>query len=205
MQTLIIDAIERFGYIGIMLLITLENVFPPIPSEVVLSFAGFMTKHSRLETVPVIIAATVGSVLGAAILYWVGRLLSTERLERLVSGRLGRLLRFEPSDVRKAEGWFVKHGSVAVFFCRFVPIIRSLISIPAGTTKMRFGHFLLLTTAGTAIWNVVLVLLGRMAGHAWTQVAHYVDSYALIALVVLAGAFVIGAVIFYKKRARRDD
>lgn len=200
MQTIIIDLIEQFGYFGITLLITLENVFPPIPSEIVLTFAGFMTKHSELQTLPVVLSATVGSVLGAAILYWVGRLLSTERLMRLVSGKVGRILHFEPADVRKAEAWFVKRGSIAVFFCRFVPIIRSLISIPAGTTKMRFGHFLLLTTAGTAVWNVVLVLLGRLAGHAWQQVAGYVDTYALVALVVLVIGAVVAAAIFYKKR-----
>lgn len=200
MQNFIIDAIEQFGYIGIMLLITLENVFPPIPSEIVLTFAGFMTKHSDLQVVPVIIYATIGSVIGAAILYWVGRLLSTERLERLVSGRVGRLLHFEAADVRKAEEWFVRRGNLAVFFCRFVPIIRSLISIPAGTTKMRFGHFLLLTTAGTAVWNVVLVILGRLAGHAWKQVAAVVDTYALVALVVLVVVLILAAAIFYKKR-----
>lgn len=200
MQEFIINAIESFGYLGIMLLITLENVFPPIPSEVVLSFAGFMTKHSELNVSWVVVYATIGSVLGAAILYWVGRLLSTERLERMVAGRLGRILHFEPTDIVKAEGWFKKRGNIAVFFCRFIPIIRSLISIPAGTTKMPFGHFLLLTTAGTAVWNLVLVFLGRAAGHAWSQVAGYVDSYAhiaLVILVVLAGGLFA---IFYQKR-----
>lgn len=200
MQTWIIDVIEKFGYFGIAFLITLENVFPPIPSEIVLSFAGFVTKHSSLEVAPVVIAATVGSVFGAAILYWVGRLLSTERLERLVSGRVGRILRFEAKDIRRAEAWFVKRGSLTVFLCRFVPIIRSLISIPAGTTKMHFGHFLLLTTAGTAIWNLVLVMLGRIAGHAWQQVAAVVDTYALVALVVIAFLVIGGVIVFYRKR-----
>ncbi|WP_155285906.1 DedA family protein [Lacticaseibacillus zhaodongensis] len=200
MQNLIMDAIESFGYLGVLLLITLENVFPPIPSEVVLTFAGFMTKHTSMTAPLVIVSATIGSVLGAIVLYLVGRLLSTERLERLVSGRVGRLLHFKPSDIVKAERWFKRRGNSAVFFCRFIPIVRSLISIPAGTTKMPFGRFVLLSAAGTAVWNIVLVYFGRAAGHAWSRVAGYFDTYAFVALIVLVLVFIAGVAIFYKRR-----
>lgn len=202
MQDLIIRAIESFGYIGVMFLITLENVFPPIPSEVVLTFAGFMTHHSSMTAPLVILFATVGSVLGAVILYLLGRLLSEERLERLLSGRIGRLLHFKSSDVKKAERWFTRRGSAAVFFCRFIPIVRSLISIPAGTTRMPFARFVLLSAAGTAVWNVVLVYFGQAAGSAWGKVAGYFDTYATVALIALALALAGGLLLVYKRRMK---
>jgi membrane protein DedA with SNARE-associated domain len=200
MQEAIIDIINQFGYIGIFLLITIENVFPPIPSEVILTFGGFLTTYTTMNIWGVIIAATIGSVLGAVILYMIGRLLNAERLARLFDGRLGRLLRLKKEDAKKAESWFVKHGNKAVLFCRFVPIVRSLISIPAGVAKMRPLPFLTLTLIGTFLWNIVLAFLGRIAGSAWGTIAHYFDVYALIALAAfILIALVIGA-IFIKKR-----
>lgn len=200
MQTMIVDFIDQFGYLGVFLLITLENVFPPIPSEIVLTFSGFMTLHSSMTLTGVIIVATAGSVAGAIILYAVGRLLSVERLERLIDGKVGRLLHFKRSDLEKAERWFVKRGKSTLFFCRFIPIVRSLISIPAGTTKMPFIQFLFLTAAGTLIWNVVLVTLGQHAGKAWTQVAGYVDTFAHITLIVLIVLILAGVAYFVKTR-----
>lgn len=200
MQTAIESVIEQFGYLGICLLILLENVFPPIPSEIVLTFGGFVTHHTSLDVPGVIVAATIGSVLGAIVLYWVGRILSAERIERLVAGRTGKVLRLTVADVRKVERWFTRHGNSAVFWGRFVPIVRSLISIPAGTTGMPFVRFVVLSAVGTSIWNVVLVMLGRAAGSAWQQVAAYVDTYALIVLVVGVVAVVIFVVWYFKKR-----
>ncbi|WP_054749320.1 DedA family protein [Lacticaseibacillus thailandensis] len=199
MQTAIETVIAQFGYLGICLLIMLENVFPPIPSEIVLTFGGFVTHHTSLVVPGVVLAATVGSVVGAIILYWVGRILSAERIERLVAGRTGRVLHLTVADVRKVERWFTRHGNMAVFWGRFVPIIRSLISIPAGTTKMPFARFVVLSTIGTSIWNVVLVVLGRAAGSAWQRVAAYVDTYALVVLVVVLVTVVVLSAWFYKK------
>ncbi|MFD1319301.1 DedA family protein [Loigolactobacillus zhaoyuanensis] len=200
MQNMIVDFIDHFGYLGVFLLITLENVFPPIPSEVVLTFSGFMTLHSSMTLPGVVVVATLGSVAGAIILYAVGRLLSIERLQRLIDGRVGQLLHFKRSDLTKTEQWFTKRGKSTLFFCRFIPIVRSLISIPAGTTKMPFGQFLGLTAAGTLIWNIVLVALGHYAGKAWTQVAGYVDSFAKIILIILVILIVVGSAYFVKKR-----
>ncbi|MFC6171345.1 DedA family protein [Loigolactobacillus jiayinensis] len=200
MQNMIVDFIDQFGYLGVFLLITLENVFPPIPSEIVLTFSGFMTLHSAMSLTGVIVVATAGSVAGAIILYAVGRLLSVERLQRLIDGKVGRLLHFKRSDLTKTERWFTKRGKSTLFFCRFIPIVRSLISIPAGTTKMPFLQFLFLTAAGTAIWNVVLVTLGQHAGKAWTQVAGYIDTFAHITLIILIILVVVGAAVFVKKR-----
>ena len=200
MQELIIQIMNDFGYLGVASLIMIENLFPPIPSEVILTFGGFMTTYSQLGLWGMVIAATIGSTVGAVILYFVGRLLSIERLESLISGRLGKLLRLQPADLHKAQAWFVKRGKLTVFFCRFVPLIRSLISIPAGTMKMRFDVFLLLSAAGTFIWNIVLVSLGRSVGDAWPIIAGLLDTYSSLTVFVLGLAAAIGLMIFVKKR-----
>lgn len=200
MHEVVVDIINRYGYIGILLLITLENVFPPIPSEVILTFGGFVTTYTSLRVWGVVVAATVGSVLGAVILYGVGRLMNAERLGRLLDGRWGKVLRLKKDDVLKAEEWFLRHGNLAVFLCRFVPIVRSLISLPAGMSKMPPRSFLILTIIGTSIWNVVLVLLGRLAGNAWEIIVEYLDIYSLIVLVLVGVVGMVVVVRFVKRR-----
>ncbi len=200
MQELIIDIMNQFGYLGIFLLIAIENIFPPIPSEIILTFGGFMTTYTAMNVWIVILAATAGSVVGAVVLYTVGRWLNADRLTRLVDSKLGRVLHLRKQDVKRAEKWFIRRGNKAVFFCRFVPIVRSLISIPAGMAKMKFSSFLALTLIGTSIWNVVLVYLGRFAGNAWVSIAHYFDIYSTIALVALLAIMITIGAIFIKKR-----
>lgn len=200
MQEIILDIINQFGYIGIFLLITLENIFPPVPSEVILTFGGFLTTYTDMNVWGVIIAATIGSVTGAVILYIIGRILKAERLERLFDSRLVKPLHLRKEDVRRAERWFLKHGNKAVFFCRFIPIVRSLISIPAGVSKMQWRPFLRLTVIGTFIWNAVLIFLGRIAGNTWETIAGYVDVYAMIALAAFLLIAIAIGVIFIKKR-----
>ena len=200
MEQMMIDIINGFGYIGIPFLIAVENIFPPIPSEVILTFGGFLTTVSNMNVWGVILSATIGAVAGALVLYYLGRLLNAERLERLFESKLGRRLHLKKEDVRRAEGGFFKHGNKTVFFCRFIPLVRSLISIPAGAAKMQMGSFLLLTAAGTAIWNTVLVFLGKFAGDAWGNIANYVNVYSIIAVGVLAVIAIVVGVIFIKKR-----
>lgn len=191
---------NQFGYIGIMLLIAIENIFPPIPSEVILTFGGFLTTYTEMKVWGVVIAATIGAVLGALVLYGVGRFFPPERIEGWLDGRLGQILHFKREDVERAAQWFTNKGRITVFVCRFIPIIRSLISIPAGMTKMSMGVFLLYTTAGTFLWNTVLVHLGVFAGESWERIADYVDVYAHATLIVLIIVFIIGAIVFYKTR-----
>ncbi|MCO7125847.1 DedA family protein [Sporolactobacillus shoreicorticis] len=198
MQDWIVQFMEQHGYAGIFFIIFLENIFPPIPSEVILTFGGFMTTHSRLTAPLVIFFATFGSVAGAAVLYAIGRFLSIERLERFVA-RWGHVLRLKPGDLTKASGWFERHGYPAVFFCRMIPLIRSLISIPAGMAKMNPLYFLLTTAAGTLIWNTVLVLLGASLGKSWDKVLEWMDLYSHVtyALIIIAAAALI---IYWLKR-----
>ncbi|MCG0278277.1 MAG: DedA family protein [Thermanaeromonas sp.] len=200
MEDIILAIINRYGYIGVFLLITLENLFPPIPSEVILTFGGFMTTFSSLKVEGVVLAATLGSVLGAMILYNVGRMLSIPRLERLLESRWGRMMGLKREEVRKAVQWFERYGGPAVFLCRFVPIARTLISIPAGSSGMRLGVFLPLTVLGTLIWNSLLVYLGRLAGQTWETVVAYFNFYSLMAAVLFLIAALAGLIILLRRR-----
>nr|WP_154309307.1 DedA family protein [Metabacillus lacus] len=191
---------EQFGYIGILLLILIENIFPPIPSEIILTFGGFMTTTTRLTVLGVVAVSTLGSVLGAVILYWIGYKLSASRLKQLVE-KWGHLLRLTTADVDKANNWFHSHGIWTVFFCRFVPLVRSLISLPAGTSRMNFGLFLLLTTFGTLIWNAVLVYIGVILGDSWDRIYQYMDVYSTVSYVLLGTAGAAAVFWFYRKKS----
>lgn len=202
MQQQIMELINSYGYFGIVLLIALENIFPPIPSEIILTFAGFVTLSSNLGIIESVLAATAGAVIGAIALYAFGRILTRERLVRFVESRIGRILRLKISDIDKAEALFSRHGHKTVFFGRCVPVVRSLVSIPAGMTKMPLHSFLLFTTLGTLIWNTVLIILGRLARHAWTQVSSVVDSFSTVITIGIAGGLIVGAFFYYQKRVR---
>ena len=190
---------EQFGYGGVAFLIMLENIFPPLPSEVILTFGGFMTTQTSLSIGGMIVASTFGAIVGALILYFFGRLLSVERLEKIVD-KYGKLLRLTKSDVSKADGWFNRYGVWTVLFCRFVPLIRSLISLPAGMAKMSLGTFLLFTTMGTLLWNTILIYLGAAVGSQWKTILYYMDIYSNMAYAVLAISFLVLILGYFQKR-----
>ncbi len=198
MQEIILSVMEEYGTIAVFLLIFVENVFPPIPSEVILTFGGVLTTFTSMTVTGVILAATLGSVVGAMVLYLVGYLIPDHVLERLLSGPVGRVLGFEPGDVNLSQEWFLKKGRSAVFICRCVPIVRSLISIPAGLSRMPLLPFLVLTTAGSLIWNTVLVLAGRAAGNSWEKISESMGVYSDILLVVLG----LGTLMFLLVHSR---
>ncbi|WP_339323157.1 DedA family protein [Paenibacillus sp. FSL W8-0194] len=201
MQNWITDIMEQFGYAGIALVIALENLFPPIPSEVILTFGGFMTTKTHLTVPGVILASTIGSVAGAVVLYLIGLLLEVRRLERIVE-RWGHVLRVKKEDIHRADRWFAKYGYWTVFFCRMIPLVRSLISIPAGMARMKFGLFLLFTTFGTLIWNTVLVYLGAALGESWESIVHYMDMYSHFTYAVI-GLVALAVLYLYLRRARK--
>lgn len=201
MENWITDIMSQYGYIGIFLLIMLENIFPPIPSEVILTFGGYMTTQSSMTEMGVILVSTAGSIAGAVILYGIGRMLDVKRLEKIVD-RYGRVLRLTRKDIYKADSWFDKYGIWTVLFCRLIPLIRSLISIPAGMSNMKFGLFLLFTTLGTLIWNTILVSVGAAVGDNWESIVGVMDVYSNIVyvLIVLAGLAVIWWYLRFRKR-----
>lgn len=202
MQHWIIDIMNQYGYIGISLLIAIENIFPPIPSEVILTFGGFMTTYTALNVWGVIVAATIGSLIGAIVLYGVGSILSPQRLGSMLEGRIGQLLHFKSEDVYKACDWFNHKGKSTVLFCRCVPVLRSLISIPAGMSKMKLGYFFLMTAIGSLLWNIVLVFLGVTAGASWKVIVAGSDVYTKITVIVLGVIFLTVGLLYVKKRLK---
>ena len=205
MQEIIINLMNQFGYIGIFLLIAIENIFPPIPSEVILTFGGYMTTYSNLNVPLVILSATLGSLLGAIVLYAIGKILNKERLMKIVSGKVGKILRLKKEDIESADKWFDTKGEKCVFFCRFIPIVRSLISIPAGMSEMNIPKFLIYTTIGSLIWNSVLVVVGSIVGKNWENIVNIFDTYSTITLILLIIIFILFVVWFYKKRAKKQQ
>lgn len=206
MQDWIIHTMEslgNYGYLGIFLLITLENIFPPIPSEIILTFGGFLTTQTSLVAWGVIVSATIGSVAGAIILYGIGRLLSAERLAKILDGKLGKILHFKSEDVYKSCDWFNKRGKKSVLICRCIPIVRSLISIPAGMAKMEFGVFLLLTALGSLVWNCILVILGIIAGESYLKIVDAVGIYQTITIGILC-VIAILIIIWYIRFRKKD-
>ncbi|MEK4712439.1 MULTISPECIES: DedA family protein [unclassified Sporosarcina] len=202
MENWITEFMDQFGYFGVFLLIMIENVFPPIPSEVILTFGGFMTTYSDMTRMGVIIAATVGSIIGAMILYSIGLFLDVARLEKIVD-RWGGVLRLTRKDIRKADAWFDKYGPWTVLLCRLVPLIRSLISIPAGMSNMNFPLFILLTTIGSLIWNTALVMIGAAVGDNWQSIVHYMDIYSNVAYALLAIGGIVSCFWYIRFRRKR--
>lgn len=202
MQQFILHIIEQFGYLGVFFLILIENVFPPIPSEVILLFSGFFSTYTNLRVLYMIVASTLGSFLGAIILYCIGKIFNKERLKKIVNGRLGKILFLKEKDIDKADEWFDNKGNKSVFFCRFVPIVRSLISIPAGMSEMPMGKFIIYTICGSMIWNTILICLGYKLGDNWEYVLTILDKYQMVVIVILV--IILGYVIikFYRKKRK---
>lgn len=199
MQEIITQIIEKCGYLGVCFLIAVENLFPPIPSEVILTFGGFMTTRTRLTIPGVIIFSTIGSVIGALILYQVGMAMTPAKLENIYTKRWFRRLGFERENIESTVFWFQRHGKTAVLIGRCIPIIRSLISIPAGMTEMNFPLFLLYTVTGSTVWNCVLVSAGAALGNSWDAILPYIEHYSSAVKSVL----IVLAVIWVIKKVKR--
>lgn len=191
------SVIESLGEVGVGLLVALESVVPPIPSEIVLSMAGYLASEGRINVVLVWVAATAGSVVGALLLYWLGYALGEDRLKRW----LDHVPLVDLDDLNRADRWFERHEKGSVLFGRCAPVVRSLVSIPAGANKMPLGLFTLLTTIGSGVWNLLFIGGGFLLGSRWQrleQYSHWFD-YAIYALM-------IGAIVWWvtkKVRKRR--
>ena len=183
----IIQLIHELGYVGLVFLTFLENIFPPIPSEIIMPLGGFLVVQGKLTLGGVILAGTVGSLAGGIVLYAMGRQFRQERLRRWTD-RYGHWLLLTVEDVDKAFDWFDRHGKWAVFLARLVPGVRSLISIPAGSNKIDLIPFLFYTALGSAIWSAVLAYGGVVLGARYERIGHLMDwvTYGMVALVALA-------------------
>lgn len=190
------DVVERIGLLGVALLLALESVFPPIPSELVLLLNGFNVSDGRFAAVGAVVAATIGSVVGAWVLYGLGAWWNEDRMERTFA-RLGRFVGVQRSDVDRAFAWFARHGAAVVFFGRFVPVVRSLVSVPAGAERMHAVPFTLLTALGSLVWNALWIGVGWQLGDQWEKAEKWSE---LIEAVVLGIAVVAVAGWWWRRR-----
>ncbi|HEX2546251.1 MAG TPA: DedA family protein [Ramlibacter sp.] len=195
MTDLITQGIERFGYFGIALLMALENVFPPVPSELIMPFAGFVAGKGDLHIVGVILAGAIGSVVGTLPWFWLGRRIGQERLARWVKAH-GRWFTVTPQELERAERWFERRGGWALLVGRLVPAVRSIISMPAGFSGMSVGKMIAWSSIGTLIWSGALALLGFWLGSRFEQVSPWVDRASLAILAFLVASYVWRVVRF---------
>ena len=200
--------IGTMGYPGLVLVMFLENVFPPIPSEVVLPLAGDMTRYTSFTIFWVIFWGMIGSLIGAFFFYYISLWFGEERMYWLVE-KFGKYMFVKKEDLDNSFKFFEKHGEWTIFFGRMVPLVRSLISIPAGLSKMNLPKFILYTIAGTSLWNVILVMAGRLLGPAWPVVVEWVGVYQdIVVALILVGAGLFFGIRIYQaiknKNAGKD-
>ena len=211
MEAAFFDFISQVGYFAVGALIFIENVFPPIPSELILPLSGFFTTTTDMVLPLVIVSATIGSVTGAFILYGIGYVLNRERLMRFFNTRPMRLLGFKGSDISSAIDWFDRKGQASVLICRCIPVVRSLISIPAGVARMNVAKFSLFTLLGSAVWNSILCSLGAAAGEAWEQVTAQAEwisdvvKYVIIAIIAVVAVYWIVKRIIPNLRGENEE
>jgi membrane protein DedA with SNARE-associated domain len=204
MQEWITNTMNSLGYLGIGLLMFLENLFPPIPSELIMPLAGYTATfpNTQIQVIPAIAAGVIGTILGAIPWYYAGLILGQQRLQ-VLAGRYGKWIGISGEDIEKSVNWFQKHGTKAVLFGRLVPGIRTLISIPAGISKMPVVPFFLYSTIGTIVWVTLLTYAGYFLGKNYKLVEDYID--VITKVVVFGVLLVIAAFIGYRlwKRSRK--
>jgi len=201
MDQWIIEIVERGGYLGIALLMALENIVPPIPSELIMGLGGVLVARGAMDFWPLLIVGTLGTTVGNYVWFWIGHRFGYHRLEPVIS-RWGRWLTLEWEDIERAGTFFRRHGHWVVFALRFSPFLRTMISLPAGLMRMPVGKFLIFTFAGSAIWNAVLILGGR-------YLAAYIERYEGVMTWVILGSVALGVLVYlyrvvtWKPRAER--
>jgi len=183
------DFVESAGYVGVFLMVVLENVFPPIPSEAILPLAGFLAGEGRFWLPAVILAATMGAVAGALILYYAAYWFGEARLRWLIR-KYGKWFAVSERDLDSANAWFDHHGYKAVVLCRMVPIVRSLVSLPAGLRRVNLVPFIAYTAIGSGLWNSLLIVAGWWLGDNWEDVSHLVDYLDYPMYVAIIGALI---------------
>ena len=207
MEDYILNILSKFSYLGIFFLIFIENVFPPIPSELILVFGGFISKSLNLNFLLLVVFATLGSSTGAIILYYAGKKIPLEKMESFLEKKWVKRLGFKPGDIKKSLKYFEKYSTFAVFLGRCVPVVRSLISIPAGMQNMSLRKFLIYTTIGSGIWNTLLIYIGRVTQDKWKEGLLILERYSnrILGLIILA--FIVKFLVkrFLKKRKKSEE
>lgn len=199
MEQIITEFIRSWGYVAIAILILFENILPFIPSEIILTFAGLLSEKSDLSIPVLFIISTVSSFFGLLILYYISRLVSEQRLYRFVD-KYGKWIKLRGKDVAKANDWFKHYGAWAVLICRFIPVLRVLITIPAGINRMNIVKFMFLSLVGTTVWNFLLIYLGKLLGGSWDILMNALHTYSFVMYIIL---FIIIVYIIYHLLKRR--
>lgn len=181
--------VDSIGLFGVALLMFLENVFPPIPSELIMPLAGFQAARGSFGLAGVIVAGSVGSLAGAALWYWIGREIGSARLKRL-AGRHGRWLTIAPEDVDRANDWFGRHGGVAVLIGRLIPTVRTFVSVPAGVARMPLSRFLAYSAVGTVTWTTLLAVAGYLLESQYERVVGWLNPLSTVVVVAIIGVYV---------------
>ena len=193
--------IDAMGALGVALLMFLENVFPPIPSELVMPLAGFNAARGDMSLILVIVAGSIGSLAGAALWYWIGRKFGMSRLKRL-SERHGRWVGIAPEELDRAQGWFDRHGGTAVLIGRLIPTVRTLISVPAGINNMGLGKFLTYSAIGTVAWTALLALLGYWLEGGYEAVEAWLNPISTAIVVGIVALYIWRVVTYDRRRAK---
>lgn len=196
MTDAVVGLMRAFGYLGLFLVLIIENLFPPIPSEAVLPLAGFLVGLGEMNFVLAVLVSTAGATVGALILYALGRYGG-----RPLILRYGKILRVDAPSLDRAESWFLRYGDWVVLVARIIPLARSIVSIPAGTMRMSLPRFTLLTVIGTGLWNILLIGMGQLLGENWERVSEVASTYSDVA-VGLGGLAVVAYGVFYLFRRR---
>lgn len=190
-----LSVVERGGYVGVFALMALENIFPPIPSEVILPLVGFSAAEGRFSFVVLVLVAASGAVAGCLPWYVLGRAFGVAHLQRL-AGRYGRWFTFSPRDVERAGAWFVRHGRTATLVGRLIPTVRTLISVPAGIARMPLGVFFLYSFVGSALWSALLAFFGYILQSQYRLVAAYLNPVSNAIIVLMVAGYLYRVVTF---------
>lgn len=200
MNQLFLNLIEKFGSFGVFLLIFIENIFPPIPSEAVLGIGGFFISTTKLTFISVLFAATLGSVSGAIVLYYIGKYINSPKVRNVFIGK-DKILRIDQDSLGKIKKIYTKYQKISVFFFRMVPVFRSIISIPAGMFNMNLIEFVILTTLGSTIWNALIIFAGMKLGENWKDIEVFIKDYTLI----IIGIVVIFLIVYFVKKKNKKN
>lgn len=200
MEELIIDIFNNYGYLGICLIIFLENIIPIIPGVILIFLGGYLSTITNVSLIGIIFSSVLGSMFGAILLYYLGKILNKERLKKIVKNKYLRFLRIKPKDIERADDWFDNKGNISVFYGRFIPVIRSIISIPAGMSEMPIIKYVIYTLIGSSLSNTLLALGGYYAGDKRDYIINIMNKISYILIIIIVNIIIYYIYKFYKRK-----
>ena len=200
MQSWIMNIILEYGYLAVFLLMFIENIFPPIPSEIILGFVGYLIMSGYYDYLGMYAVAICGSYLGSYIFYFIGLLFDEKRLSSLLKTKWFSYLGFRQNSIQKSNTWFLRYGHYIVFYGRFIPMMRSLVSIPAGMNHMSFIKFSFYSLFGIMIWDGVLILIGIYLGVYWQNIVYFIQDYFIVVIIALVTFLIMKLLPLFRQK-----